>query len=68
MPSSNKKQWVVGDLVQLKSGGPVMTVKTVSSPEGSYTCQWFAGKKLEFGHFPGESLKDAKIEASQAPQ
>ena len=47
----------VGDIVQLKSGGPEMTVN--DQPESifqSYKCQWFAGKKLEYGHFPHASL------------
>lgn len=48
----------VGDIVQLKSGGPEMTVKTVPDPHNkNYTCQWFAGKKLEAGMFPADSLK-----------
>lgn len=51
-----------GDLVVLKSGGPSMTVeKEIISPStsffnGSYRCQWFAGKKLDSGIFPEESL------------
>lgn len=48
----------VGDIVQLKSGGPEMTVKAVPPPHSElYTCQWFAGKKLESGTFPSDSLK-----------
>ena len=51
----------VGDIVQLKSGGPLMTVQSV--PGGPYIdthpCQWFAGKKLESGTFPPESLQSA---------
>jgi uncharacterized protein YodC (DUF2158 family) len=34
-----------GDIVQLKSGGPKMTVKNIYS-EGDLNCQWFAGSKL----------------------
>ncbi|GAD31318.1 conserved hypothetical protein [Photobacterium leiognathi lrivu.4.1] len=30
--------------------------RTVYVPNGNYTCQWFAGKKLESGVFPKESL------------
>jgi uncharacterized protein YodC (DUF2158 family) len=47
----------IGDIVQLKSGGPEMTV--LSLPNQSfhrYQCQWFAGKKLESGSFAEESL------------
>ena len=52
----------VGDIVQLKSGGPEMTVHTVPENEyGSYKCQWFAGKRLEFGHFPHDSLKSVAL-------
>ncbi|WP_366918747.1 YodC family protein [Burkholderia vietnamiensis] len=33
----------VGDIVQLKSGGPEMTVKTMPTQTNSrYWCQWFA--------------------------
>jgi uncharacterized protein YodC (DUF2158 family) len=47
----------VGDIVKLKSGGPDMTVQTVPDSGGRvFACQWFAGKKLEIGRFPGDSL------------
>ncbi|WP_447779334.1 YodC family protein [Variovorax boronicumulans] len=48
----------VGDVVGLKSDGPDMTVRQVpEKPKGSYGCQWFAGKKLESGIFPEDSLE-----------
>lgn len=55
------KDFVVGTIVKLKSGGPEMTVKQEilnmsDRPTGNYKCQWFAGKKLEDGVFPGDSL------------
>lgn len=58
---AESKGFEVGTIVKLKSGGPDMTVKQAilnmsSRPTGSYKCQWFAGKKLEDGIFPGESL------------
>lgn len=31
---------------------------------GSYRCQWFAGKKLEDGIFPGDSLELVKPESN----
>lgn len=36
-----------GDVVQLKSGGPVMTVTSVGDYMGERTvwCEWFDGKK-----------------------
>jgi uncharacterized protein YodC (DUF2158 family) len=52
----------VGEIVQLKSGGPKMTVTDI--PAGSYkdyySTSWFAGAKLEHGHFPEDSLMPAK--------
>ena len=70
LPSSRKahsmaqgKEFAVGTIVKLKSGGPDMTIKEVftnfedKKPTGSYKCQWFAGKKLEDGNFPGDSLE-----------
>lgn len=50
-------EFVVGNIVKLKSGGPEMTVKAVNDDRDYYTCQWFAGKKLEQGIFPGDSLE-----------
>ena len=55
----------VGDIVTLKSGGPEMTVQVIPKDGGIYfKCQWFAGKKLEDGLFPADSLaaviKDTK--------
>lgn len=60
-----KPTFAKGDQVVLKSGGPVMTVeKPISSTttgffNGNYRCQWFAGKKLDSGNFPEESLEKA---------
>jgi uncharacterized protein YodC (DUF2158 family) len=42
----------VSDVVQLKSGGPKMTVFK-KSREG-VACTWFAGAKKETGWFPAE--------------
>lgn len=58
---SKVQGYVVGTIVKLKSSGPDMTIKEVlkdfsDRPTGSYKCQWFAGKKLEDGIFPGDSL------------
>ena len=55
-------KFVIGQLVVLKSGGPVMTVKDHTvTPSGkeSYHCQWFAGKKLDVGTLPPDSLDEA---------
>jgi uncharacterized protein YodC (DUF2158 family) len=48
-----------GDIVQLKSGGPVMTVTWVADEYGVMTasCTWFDGKKKSDATFPVTSLK-----------
>ena len=55
-------QYQVGDVVGLKSDGPDMTVKNLPKQgiRSGYVCQWFAGKKLEQGDFPEESLEPRK--------
>ncbi|MCQ4277353.1 YodC family protein [Stutzerimonas degradans] len=51
----------VGDIVKLKSGGPDMTVQQVFDNESkTHACQWFAGKKLEVGRFPFDSLEPVR--------
>lgn len=41
-----------GDLVQLKSGGPVMTVMEKVPVSDNWLCAWFTRKgKLQFGRF-----------------
>ncbi|EPU3949654.1 DUF2158 domain-containing protein [Klebsiella michiganensis] len=54
----------VGDTVYLVTGGPAMAVAALETTydsgdyffNGKYKCQWFAGKKLDSGVFPEESL------------
>jgi uncharacterized protein YodC (DUF2158 family) len=48
-----------GDLVRLRSGGPVMTLQQVSYDGESVYCQWFVNGKLHTGQFPPSSLKRA---------
>ena len=64
---TNQAIFTKGDIVQLKSGGPEMTIKDVIEERGgkvsSYRCQWFAGKKLEAGVFSIESVKAASVES-----
>ena len=50
-------QFEVGTIVKLKSGGPEMTIQSFSNDGVSAYCQWFAGKKLESGTFPEDSLE-----------
>ena len=53
------EKFVIGDIVELKSGGPKMTVV---DPEygDEIQCTWFDGKKQGFGNFPPEALKKVK--------
>jgi uncharacterized protein YodC (DUF2158 family) len=60
---ANKSEFVIGDIVKLKSGGPDMTIRSVpDSMDSYYNCQWFAGKKLEHGRFPADSIEKVKKE------
>ncbi|MDP9877822.1 uncharacterized protein YodC (DUF2158 family) [Variovorax boronicumulans] len=69
---AKKPKFAVGTIVKLKSGGPDMTVREplihYTSEEflGSYSCQWFAGKKSEVDKFPEDSLELVKPEAKGA--
>lgn len=57
----------VGTLVQLVSGGPVMTIEEVKTTgldaKKGVWCQWFAGKKLERGKFDPATLVPATTAA-----
>lgn len=46
----------IGDIVQLKSGGPKMTVTRLSDNEKVAHTSWFAGSKHEAGGFPVDAL------------
>lgn len=50
----------VGDVVQLKSGGPKMTCTNIDQPLGTgrehVECKWFAGGKKQASYFPSEAL------------
>lgn len=46
-----------GDLVKLKSGGPVMTLGSLTSAIGQETrCFWFVGLDLKSALFPLDAL------------
>jgi uncharacterized protein YodC (DUF2158 family) len=44
-----------GDTVELKSGGPMMTVEVVFD-DGEVKCVWFAGEKQQTHIFADSSL------------
>lgn len=53
-----------GDLVRLKSGGPVMTVQFIRDGyELVAECTWFVGDNTKTGSFSGDSLE--KIEPGE---
>ena len=61
MTANQKAKFSIGDIVQLNAGGPEMSIQMEITNyhddwTGFYRCQWFAGKKLDFGDFPEESL------------
>lgn len=65
-------EFKIGDVVELKSGGPEMTVHdilgvttsktqtfaytTAGHSEGELICKWFSGSKLETGIFKPETV------------
>ncbi|OGM16910.1 hypothetical protein A2V61_00990 [Candidatus Woesebacteria bacterium RBG_19FT_COMBO_47_8] len=53
MPTKSK--YKTGDIVRLKSGGPGMTVESVT-PMGDIYCHWFSGNKLEGGSFAPDAI------------
>ncbi len=58
--------WKPGDIVRLKSGGPMMTVDAVGEHMGSQAiwCTWFVGTKKFNDTFGPHSLKSAENERS----
>ncbi len=54
--------FAVGEVVELKSGGPKMTVTSVGTPFGVPTvgCMWFEGIKKMQGDFPPGALQAAR--------
>jgi uncharacterized protein YodC (DUF2158 family) len=49
-------EWKVGDTVQLKSGGPVMTINKIINTH--IHCSWFDGKNvLNHGVFDPNALQ-----------
>ena len=43
------QQWQEGDVVRLKFGGPVMTLKVYDVYKGGNVCHWFVGTTLQEG-------------------
>jgi uncharacterized protein YodC (DUF2158 family) len=62
MPS---EQFKVGDVVQLKSGGPLMTI-VADEGSGNFFCRWFNGGQIDQSAFPSTALR--KEAESKKPQ
>jgi uncharacterized protein YodC (DUF2158 family) len=55
-----------GQIVELKSGGPKMTVKSIDGPDA--VCIWFSGEKCSEKSFPSTSLIPTQIESLSEKQ
>jgi len=53
--------WKKGDLVELKSGGPPMTVNDIHN-NGKLYCFWFDGTEQKNGLFNPETVKPSPQE------
>ena len=51
----------IGDIIQLKSGGPVMTVIQFDAEASLVTCNWFDGKMLKEASFPLDAVGEVKL-------
>lgn len=47
--------FAIGDVVELKSLSPRLTVEKCS--DGTVYCVWFEGAEVKRGHFPANALK-----------
>ena len=69
-------QFEVGDVVQLRSGGPRMTVEVVTKPNNAatgfnYKCMWFAGEldtMMRSGHFAERLLRGIEVKNADSGQ
>jgi uncharacterized protein YodC (DUF2158 family) len=66
----NKKphqpKWIVGQVVQLKPGGPP-TMVVFKVFENAATCRWWRNDKLEKDYFPDATLQVPKEEKPPTP-
>jgi uncharacterized protein YodC (DUF2158 family) len=60
----SERSYALGDLVELRSGGPVMTVSSIPS-QGTVYCKWFVGGKLQVGDFAIGVLEPAREKKSR---
>lgn len=57
----------VGDLVELKSGGPIMTIDAFGKGEqrSLVWCSWFSGDTRNRDHFQRETLRPYQEETDE---
>jgi len=63
--SNQKHRFKAGDIVQLRSGGPTMTVD--SEGKSDVSCYWFAVAELRSGKFSPASLVIIESEKEKEP-
>jgi uncharacterized protein YodC (DUF2158 family) len=59
-------QFKSGDIVQLKSGGPTMTVEEIDGTQAN--CVWFEGTKHKTGLFELSALESAEHNRQPPPE
>jgi uncharacterized protein YodC (DUF2158 family) len=57
---SAMEDFEIGNVVQLRSGGPKMTVHGLVS-DGDVICQWFEGNAVHEESFPREALQKVEL-------
>src|ERR1700750_1858856 len=58
--NNTMEDFEIGNVVQLKSGGPKMTVHGLVS-DGDVICQWFEGNAVHEESFPREALQKVEL-------
>lgn len=66
MGKNSVVEFSIGDVVQLNSGGPDMSIYYISENTRDVSCQWFAGKKLEEGTFESKGLTLIRKQGSES--
>ncbi|WP_313412009.1 DUF2158 domain-containing protein [Atlantibacter hermannii] len=54
-----------GTVVQLKSGGPLMTISFFDEEREQYYCEWFVKDERKGDYFNGTSLSEYKQDSWQ---
>lgn len=55
--SESSQKLKIGDVVQLKSDGPLMTIEEYEDVSKRFICQWFWEGKVNHDYFPPDSLR-----------